>query len=368
MKALLEIKQKIKSFYSNNEIFLLPILKFALSFACFSWINENMGYLPKLNNMFIVLVLSLICSILPPGALLFSAILMIVGHGYGLGLEVAGFLLVMLLFMLILFLRFSPGKNVIVVLSPLAYAVNMPVLLPISCGLLSSPVSALPAGCGVIVYYFIRFIRSQAQVLQDPEILPVNKVILMADGLTQSWAMWLNVIAVILVILVVNLIRTRSFDYAWRIAIIIGGFLYAAIMLAGGVFLTVEIHVELLAGFTAAAVLIGLFLEFFVFGGDYSRVERLQYEDDDYYYYVKAVPKAAVSSSERSIKKITAEPMKDELEEEKVLTYANPIFREGNQKKAKNPKKDKKQEKQQKNNNLEDVDFEKKLEESLGDL
>lgn len=367
MKVLLEIKQKIKSFYSNNEIFLLPILKFVLSYACFSWINKNMGYMARLNNLFIVLILSLICCILPPGALMFAAIIMIVAHGYGLGLEVAGFLLAMLLFMLILFLRFSPGKNVIVVLSPLAYAVNMPVLLPIGCGLLSSPVSALPAGCGVIVYYFIRFIGNQAQVLQDPEIPPVNKVILMADGLTQSWAMWLNVIAVIAVILVVNLIRTRSFDYAWRIAIVVGGFLYAAIMLAGGVFLSVEIHVELLAGFTAAAVLIGLFLEFFVFGGDYSRVEQLQYEDDEYYYYVKAVPKAAVASSERSIKKITAEPIKEEKAEEKVLTYANPIFRENRQKKEKTPLKENEQE-QQEQDHLEDIDFEKKLEESLGDL
>ncbi len=43
------------------------------------------------------------------------------------------------------------------------------------------------------------------------------------------------------------------------------------------------------------------------FGGDYSRTERLEYEDDEYYYYVKAVPKAMVATSERSIKKINAE-------------------------------------------------------------
>ena len=53
-------------------------------------------------------------------------------------------------------------------------------------------------------------------------------------------------------------------------------------------------------------------LEFFVFGGDYSRTERLEYEDDEYYYYVKAVPKASVATSERSIKKINAEPVKEE--------------------------------------------------------
>ena len=54
--------------------------------------------------------------------------------------------------------------------------------------------------------------------------------------------------------------------------------------------------------YTVISVVVGLVLEFFVFGGDYTRTERLEYEDDEYYYYVKAVPKALVATSERSIK------------------------------------------------------------------
>ena len=54
--------------------------------------------------------------------------------------------------------------------------------------------------------------------------------------------------------------------------------------------------------YTVVSVVVGLVLEFFVFGGDYTRTERLEYEDDEYYYYVKAVPKATVTTSERSIK------------------------------------------------------------------
>ena len=368
MTALLEIKQKIKRFYAEFEIYLLPIIKFLLALASFYWINENMGYLSRLDNLFIVLILSLICCILPSGVMVFVAFLLMILHGYGLGIEVAGFLLVVLLFMLILFLRFSAGKNVIMVLTPLAYSINMPVLLPIGSGLLSSAASALPASCGVILYYFVRFIRIQSEILGDSEVAPLEKITLMADGLSQNWAMWLNVVAVVLVILVVNLIRTRSVNYAWRIAILVGGFLYVAIMLAGGYYLNVEIHTTVLAGYTGIAVLIGLLLEFFVFGGDYTRIERLRYEDDDYYYYVKAVPKSTISTSERSIKKITAEPVREEKNtEERVLAYANPIFRGDGQKSAR-PESGKTPENLMKNEELEDVDFEKKLEESLRDL
>ena len=49
--------------------------------------------------------------------------------------------------------------------------------------------------------------------------------------------------------------------------------------------------IPLLRVCTIAAVLLALVLEFFAFGGDYSRAERLEYEDDEYFYYVKAVPK-----------------------------------------------------------------------------
>ena len=43
MTALLELKQKIKNLYGQNEIYILPVLKFALALTYFLWINEKMG-------------------------------------------------------------------------------------------------------------------------------------------------------------------------------------------------------------------------------------------------------------------------------------------------------------------------------------
>ena len=111
-------------------------------------------------------------------------------------------------------------------------------------------------------------------------------------------------IAFIAVILLVNLIRTRSFDYAWRIAIIAGGVVYVLMILAGGFYFGLNIDVVTLIIYTVISVVIGLLLEFFVFGGDYTRTERLEYEDDEYYYYVKAIPKVAMTTPEKTVKKI----------------------------------------------------------------
>mgnify|MGYP003202143642 FL=1 len=45
-------------------------------------------------------------------------------------------------------------------------------------------------------------------------------------------------------------------------------------------------------------------MEFFLFSVDYSRTERLQFEDDEYYYYVKAIPKISVTAPEKTVKHI----------------------------------------------------------------
>ena len=225
------------------------------------------------------------------------------GHSYALGIDVAGFMLVLILFMMIVFLRFSTEQNMLWFLTPLACAFDLPVLLPVGCGLLSSALSALPAAGGVIIYYFVRFLGSQSQILQNPEGEIMDRITLLSDGLMKNGEMWLTLVAFVAVILVVNLIRTRMFDYAWRIAIVAGGVTYIVIMLIGSIFMGISISVVSMIIFSVVSVLIGLVLEFFVYGGDYTRTERLEYEDDEYYYYVKAVPKALVATSDRSIKK-----------------------------------------------------------------
>ena len=153
MTALLELKQKIKNLYGQYEVYILPVLRFVLGLVYFFWINANMGYMTQLNNVFLVVILALICSILPSGVMLFVGFALMIAHGYALGIEVAGFLLVLILFMTILFLRFSVGNNIVLVFTPLSFGFSVPTLLPIGAGLLGSAASALPAGCGVILYY-----------------------------------------------------------------------------------------------------------------------------------------------------------------------------------------------------------------------
>lgn len=155
MTALLELKQKIKEIYGQYEMYILPVMKFVLALVYFLWINANMGYMSRLNNVFLVLILALICSILPSSAMMYIGFVLILVHSYALGIEIAAFMLVLILLMMIFFLRFSGEQNVTFVFTPLSFAFSLPALLPIGSGLMESQFICNSGWlrCGYVLFY-----------------------------------------------------------------------------------------------------------------------------------------------------------------------------------------------------------------------
>ena len=343
MTTLLEMKQKIKNFYGEHDSWLLPLLKFLLAFLVFQSINSTLGFLEALDNIFIVLILSIICAVLPLNGMAVLGCIMIVAHCYGVGVEVAAFSVLLLLLLMILFLRFTSQDNLALILTPAAFSFHMPAAIPVGSGLLRGPSCAVPACCGVILYYFMEVVSDRSTVLQGKETESVQKLQILLDALINNQEMWLNILAFVVVLMVVYLISRTSADYSWRIGDAAGSVLYILIMIRGGMFLNVNINIGsvILSGVLAAVA--GLLIEFAALGIDYSRSETTQFEDDEYVYYVKAVPKSFVAQSEKKIKNISSEPAEVPEEEEEE---AAPVERIGE----------------------DSFDFEKQLEESLKDL
>lgn len=345
MTALLEFKQKLKNFYGEHDNWIVPVMKFLLAFVLFQGINSTLGFFDKLNNIFVVLVLSIICSVLPVNAMTVLACLLIVAHCYGVGIEVAGFAILLIFLLMILFLRFTSQDNLALVLTPVAFSLRIPAAVPIGGGLLRGPACVIPSCCGVILYYFMDAVKDRSTVLQGKETEAVEKLQMLLDSLMKNQELWLNLLAFAVVLMLVNLISRSSFDYSWRVADAAGAVAYILIMILGGMFMSVRINMGsvILAGVLSAVV--GLVIEFAALGIDYSRNESTQFEDDEYVYYVKAVPKSFVAQTEKSIKTISSEPVnKDEVPEEEE--EAIPVERVEE----------------------ENFDFEKQLEESLKDL
>ena len=106
MRSLLEIREKIKLLYSRSEFLLVPVFKFMLAFLAICMVNGELGYMSKLDNLGLVLIVSLLCSFLPNGCIILFGAVFSLMHLYELSLEVA---VAGLAIYLIMFLLFFPA-------------------------------------------------------------------------------------------------------------------------------------------------------------------------------------------------------------------------------------------------------------------
>lgn len=308
MTALLELRENLKKIYSRNEAFILPVIKFLLGVIVLSIINGKMGYMTKLDNMAIVLIVSLLCSFLPTGFMAFFAMMFAVLHMYALSIETAAVGLVVFLLLYLLFLRFTAKEALVVVLTPVLCMLKLPYVMPVAMGLIGTPASCVSVGCGVVVYYLLQTVITNAPTINSMGAEEATaKLRLLIDGMLGNKAMLVMIAAFAITVIVVYLIRRMSVDHSWTIAMVAGVMIEVMILLVGDLMYDTNLSiVSVLLGAVVTLIACKI-IEFFRFCLDYSRTEKVQFEDDEYYYYVKAVPKMTVAAPTNTVKKINTQ-------------------------------------------------------------
>ncbi|WP_418881207.1 hypothetical protein [Waltera sp.] len=308
MTALLELRENLKKIYSRNEAFILPVIKFLLSFIVLSIINGKMGYMTKLDNMAIVLIVSLLCSFLPTGFMAFFAMMFAVLHMYALSIETAAVGLVVFLLLYLLFLRFTAKEALVVVLTPVLCMLKLPYVMPVAMGLIGTPASCVSVGCGVVVYYLLQTVITNAPTINSMGAEEATaKLRLLIDGMLGNKAMLVTIAAFAITVIVVYLIRRMSVDHSWTIAMVAGVMIEVMILLVGDLMYDTNLSIVSALLGTVVTLIACKIIEFFRFCLDYSRTEKVQFEDDEYYYYVKAVPKMTVAAPTNTVKKINTQ-------------------------------------------------------------
>lgn len=309
MTVLLEMKERLKLIYSKYEAFIVPVLKFLLALVTFNTLNGRMGYMTRLNDMTITLIVALACSFLPIGVMVLFAAVFSLMHMYALSMEVALIGLCMYLIVYLLFFRFSPKDSLVVVVTPLLCALKIPYVVPLVVGLLCGPSSLVSVGCGVAVYYLLQTVVESAPNIRtmvgDGAVL--EKIRMLVESILSNKAMLVMIAAFAITVLVVYLIRRMPVDYSWTIAMIAGAMMNVVILLIGDLLYDINLSVVNVLMGSLLAIVIAKIIEFFRFCVDYSRTEKVQFEDDEYYYYVKAVPKMTVSVATKTVKKINSQ-------------------------------------------------------------
>ena len=258
--------------------------------------------------MAIVLIVSLMCSFLPTGFMVFFAMVFVLLHMYALSMETAAVGLVVFLLLYLLFLRFTAKEALVVVLTPILCMIKLPCVMPVAMGLIGTPASCVSVGCGVVVYYLIQTVITNAPTINSMGAEEATaKLRLLIDGMLGNKAMLVTIAAFAITVMVVYLIRRMSVDHSWTIAMIAGVMIEVLILLVGDLMYDTNLSILSVLLGAVVTVIVCKIIEFFRFCLDYSRAEKVQFEDDEYYYYVKAVPKMTVAAPTNTVKKINTQ-------------------------------------------------------------
>ena len=298
MRDLLVIKEKLKKFVGKNEVFILPVLKFLMVFIAMSKINSSLGFMSKLSNGGITLIVALAGSFLPLNLTLVILALIITAHMYKLSMECAILVLALFVIMFLLYFRFASKDSVGALLVPISFAFKVPYIMPVSMGLVGGPCSMVSVGCGTVIYQVLHYIAVNAENIKggggDKITEKLGSLKAIVDGMLENKAVIVYAVAFSITVLVVYIIRRLSINYSWFIAIAAGSIGCFVIVLIA----TAALHAQVSLGGAffgmIISIIVNLILQYFLFDLDYNRSERVQFEDDEYYYYVKAVPKNTI--------------------------------------------------------------------------
>ena len=347
MNAILDFKEKVAAYYSRYAVYVDVCLRFIVAFFTFYWIRMVVGYSELFSNIFLLLMLSLLCSVFPYRAIPILAGILLTGNAFALGIDIGAAVLAVLLVLLIFFLRFVPDDSRAAALMPVAMSFGLGALPPIVCGLKRRVAAVFAVVPGVIFYALVKAMTENADALDElGRSAYAERLKLFISAI---WTPEMMVIAVTAAatLVVVALIAALPADRASTAAIPVGCVIWAGLYIVGVSILEVDISAgSVIAGAVISGLIAFLCKELFL-TLDYEKSELLQIEDDDYYYYVKAIPKRTAASFEE-------EEPEEEGDEDADMRIAEAAGGEDEPPTVR-PQ-------------LDDVNFEEKLEDSLREL
>lgn len=313
MTRLLIFKEYLKRIYSRYSAYVEPAIKFIAAVLAMIVLDMNIGFMPLLKNPAIVVIIGLVCAFIPVNLIIGILFVFMGANIYALSPELALILIIVMAVMYILFFRFTPADGYVLILMPVLFFMKIPYVLPVIMGLVATPISVISVSFGIILYFLIYYIGTNAAVISNvSNDSGLQKITSVLTGVLNNKEMYLVMAAFAATLIIVYVIRRKSIDYAWNIAIISGGIINILIILSGVIFLSLDTITPVWLIVVTSLLSIGIvyIIQLFILSVDYSRTEYVQFEDEDYYYYVKAVPKVNVAVQDVNVKRINARKAK----------------------------------------------------------
>ncbi len=304
MNIFIKMRDGIRTFISNNDIVVSRIFKGVMAYLCLRIINTNFGYSNVLSNGWISLVVAFLCAFVPGSAFSLVMLIYLFIQLASLSADVA-FMAITLYAITYILCGIYHGQfyyNVIGI--PVCYQMHIPFVMPLQSALFGGASEVTTVLCGSVTAYYLKSVKEHASQLMDAQE-NVSVSDLLMSGMLANTMFYVFLTAMVVMFLVVYLIRCADIAHAWTIAIFAGILVEFGILLAGYLLLNRSSQIPWLIVGNIIALVLGLGSNYLLFDLDYSRSEKVQFEDDEYYYYVTAVPKIRIEQEVKEIKKIT---------------------------------------------------------------
>lgn len=311
MYYLLELREKMKKVYASYNVYIRPAVKFLLALLSFILLNASIGYMSKLNNPFLSILLSVLCAFLPGQLMILVISLFMMAHLYAISAELAVIALCVLVVMYLLYLRFAPKMGYIIIITVMMCGLKLYAAVPIIIGIGLGASSIVPVSFGMLVYVIVKTASEYEAALTNSSVTDtVQHISYLAESFVNDRAFVVMVLAAVVTIIVIACIKKMTIDNAWTYALIAGAVVEFLIYIVGILALHAKFGIVSLILGLIIGIVGGYVCKVLLFSVDYKRTEYVQFEDDEYYYYVKAVPKVTVVNEDVRVKQINGKKTK----------------------------------------------------------
>ena len=311
MYYLLELREKMKKIYASYNVYIRPAVKFVLALLSFIVLNASIGYMSKLNNPFLSILLSVLCAFLPGQLMILVLSLFMMAHLYAISAELAVIALCVLVVMYLLYLRFAPKMGYVIIITLMMCGLKLYAAVPVIIGIGLGAASIVPVSFGMLIYVIVKTASEYEAALTNSSVTDtVQHISYLAESFVNDRAFVVMVLAAVVTIIVIACIKRMTIDNAWTYALIAGAVVEFLIYIVGILALHAKFGIVSLILGLIIGIVGGYVCKVLLFSVDYKRTEYVQFEDDEYYYYVKAVPKVTVVNEDVRVKQINGKKTK----------------------------------------------------------
>ena len=307
MAQLVYLKENIKYFYQKHSEYLDPAMKLLFSFIMLCLVQSMFQYNEAVNKPWLFLLVSVAQAFLPLSFCFYSAACLILVNLWQVSVEIFVVYLLFFIICYLLFVRVDGKHAFIIIVTPILFYLKLEYFLPVLLGMTVGFSGILPMAAGIFLYFFSLYTRDASALLTTTENLePGIGMSRITSLLIIDRKLLVILITFCLIVFVSTILYQMFHEKAWMFSIIIGNVSLAVLLLFGR--LIFELDYTIWRVFLEIVLAMGLatVVQFFKGIGDFSRIEKVSFEDDEYIYFVKAVPKIKAAQEERNVTDIVA--------------------------------------------------------------